>query len=140
MSPLSPARLAQLHQWSACHRLVETGGEVAAFLLAFREGCDYDSPNYRWFASRYPKFLYIDRIAVSAAHRGQGWGRALYENLFAFARETGVGAVTCEFDVDPPNPVSERFHRRFGFREVGRQRYGAANKLVALQCASSTQV
>ena len=138
MSAMSPVRLRQLHAWSSCHRVVEAGAGVVAFLLAFREGSDYDSPNYRWFAQRYSRFLYIDRIAVAAAHRGEGWGKALYQDLFAFARGSGVEQVTCEFDVDPPNPASEQFHRRFGFEEVGRQRYGAAHKLVALQCAFST--
>jgi uncharacterized protein len=133
MSPLAAARLAQLHAWSAHHLVVDDGG-VAAFLLAFREGSPYDSPNYRWFAARYPAFLYIDRVAVARAHRGRGCGRQLYEAVFGIARAAGV-PVTCEFDVEPPNPVSEQFHRRFGFTEVGRQRYGLANKLVSMQCA-----
>src|SRR5690349_14551091 len=80
MSPLALPRLEQLHAWSAYHRVVDEGG-VAAFLLAFREGSRYDSPNYRWFAERFDRFLYIDRIAVSLAHQGQGLGRALYDDL-----------------------------------------------------------
>ena len=41
--------------------------------------------------------------------------------------------MTCEFDLNPPNPASEKFHARFGFHEVGRQRVGAGNKQVSLQ-------
>ena len=77
-------------------------------------------------------------IVVAQADRGQGWGRRLYDDLFRHARQLGVGTITCEFDVEPPNPVSERFHRAFGFREVGRQRYGTANKLVSLQADITT--
>ncbi|MBI5279414.1 MAG: GNAT family N-acetyltransferase [Burkholderiales bacterium] len=134
MSPLAAARLQQLHGWAAHHLVVDDGG-VAAFLLAFREGSTYDSPNYRWFAARYPAFLYIDRVAVAAPQRGRGFGSRLYEETFALARSAGV-PVTCEFDLEPPNPVSGRFHLRFGFTEVGRQRYGAAGKLVSLQHAA----
>jgi predicted GNAT superfamily acetyltransferase len=65
--------LAHLHGQAAYHRVTEVGPSVAAVLLAFREGADYDSPNYRWFAKRYDSFLYIDRVVVSASHRRRGW-------------------------------------------------------------------
>jgi predicted GNAT superfamily acetyltransferase len=44
-----------------------------------------------------------------------------------------VTRVTCEFDIEPPNPASARFHGRFGFREVGRQNVAYAAKAVSLQ-------
>jgi len=131
LSPLDPARLQHLHRQAAYHRVAIIDGAVAAFLLVLREGADYDSPNYRWFARRYPKFFYIDRVVVSEAQRGQGFAAALYEDAFAFAREHGVGTVTCEFDVDPPNPASRRFHAQRGFREVGMNSYNG--KHVAMQ-------
>ena len=131
VSPMNLARLEQLNAWAAYHRVMETDGGVAAFLLGFREGAAYDSPNYRWFAQRYERFFYIDRVIVSEAQRGRGFAAALYEDAFAFAREHGVDTVTCEFDVDPPNPVSRKFHARFGFREVGMNSYN--NKHVAMQ-------
>ena len=132
LSPLTPGRLAALHEESAYHRVVAEGGRVAAFLLAFREGCSYDSPNYRWFAKTYDRFLYIDRIVVAKANQGQGLGRRLYEDLFAFAMQSGNLRVACEFDIDPPNPVSRRFHEGYGFREVGTQ-FGSTGKRVSLQ-------
>jgi hypothetical protein len=64
LSPLTAERLDALHRAAAYHKIIEIDGEVAAFLLAFREGAPYDSPNYLWFAERYPEFLYIDRIVV----------------------------------------------------------------------------
>lgn len=133
LSPLTPERLAQLHGESAYHRVLESDGQVQGFLLAFREGAAYDSPNYRWFAGRYPRFLYIDRIVISSACHGRGLGQRFYEDLFAFARQADAVCVTCEIDIDPPNEPSRRFHERRGFREVGRQRVAGGTKEVSLQ-------
>ncbi len=136
LSPLTPERLGQLHRDSAYHRVVATGESVRGFLLALREGCAYDSPNYQWFAARYEKFLYIDRIVISGAHQGQRIGPHLYSDLFAFARQTDAGMVACEFDVDPPNEPSRRFHARFGFQEVGGQWVASGMKRVSMQAVS----
>ncbi|RPE80222.1 GNAT family N-acetyltransferase [Vulcaniibacterium tengchongense] len=139
LSPLDAARLARLDAQAACHRVLCAGAEgqerVAAFLLAFREGADYDSPNYRWFAARYRRFLYIDRVVVATAQQGRGLGRRLYEDLFAFARAQRVPRVACEFYVVPPNEASRRFHAGFGFREVGTQWLPESRKQVSLQIA-----
>ena len=135
LSPLSPRRLAGLHAQAALHRVAEREGEVIGFLLAFREGADYDSLNYLWFAERYPQFLYVDRVVVADAARGQGVGALLYRDMFEFAAASGARLVTCEFDIDPPNPASEQFHARFGFREVGRQWVADGRKQVSLQIA-----
>ncbi|NML47199.1 GNAT family N-acetyltransferase [Ramlibacter sp. G-1-2-2] len=137
LSPLSPARLQHLHAQSALHLVAEEEGEVQAFLLAFREGADYDSVNYQWFARHDERFLYIDRVVVAEAARGRGVGRTLYEATFAFARQQRLPRVTCEFDIDPPNPVSELFHANFGFAEVGRQAVAGGTKQVSLQAAAT---
>jgi uncharacterized protein len=133
LSPMDAPRLALLHSQATYHRVVEFNGQVGAFMMAHRNGSAYDSTNFHWFAQRYLNFLYIDRITVSASLQGQGIGKLFYEDLFAFTRNTGTAFVTCEFDIDPPNPTSEKFHRAFGFKEVGTQTYGASNKRVALQ-------
>jgi predicted GNAT superfamily acetyltransferase len=132
LSPMDASRLARLHAQAAYHRVLEADSTVVAFLLAFREHADYDSPNYRWFAARYSSFLYIDRVVVSALYRGHRYGVALYDDVFRFAKQHGVATITCEFDIDPANETSRRFHSRFGFREVGTQWYG--KKCVSLQC------
>ena len=67
LSPMDAARLRHLDAQAAYHRVLLDDDTVVAFLLAFREGADYDSPNYRWFADGYPRFLYVDRVAVAAA-------------------------------------------------------------------------
>jgi predicted GNAT superfamily acetyltransferase len=136
LSPLSRTRLVLLVEQAAAHWVIEGEGSIAAFLLAFREGAAYDSINYRWFADRYPRFLYIDRVVVSSSARRLGLGTALYREAFAHARATLIPIVTCEFDVDPPNPLSASFHAKFGFREVGRQLVADGKKTVSLQAAS----
>ncbi|HUL66276.1 MAG TPA: GNAT family N-acetyltransferase [Burkholderiaceae bacterium] len=136
LSPLSRARLEALTEQAAAHWVIEAEGSVAAFLLAFREGASYESINYRWFADRYPSFLYIDRVVVSNSAQGQGLGTALYRAAFMHAQATLIPVVTCEFDVDPPNPVSASFHAKFGFREVGRQLVAGGKKTVSLHAAS----
>jgi len=133
LSPLTLARLETLHAEAAYHRVIDQDGEIAGFLLAFREGTNYDSSNYVWFTERYDQFLYVDRIVVSKDYQGRGIGNMLYDDLFEFARNIGVTRVPYEFDIDPPNDASRRFHERFGFSEVGTRSYGEVVKQVSLQ-------
>ena len=139
LSPMDETRLVQLHQRASYARVALHHSSAVAFLLAFRERAIYDSPNYVWFDQRYPSFLYIDRIVVSADHQGKRLGRALYTDLFRFATEARIPRVTCEFDIEPPNEASRRFHAEFGFREVGTQRVAYGRKQVSLQEASLSQ-
>lgn len=138
LSPLTTARLASLHEEAVYHR-VATDRDVVAFLLALREGCAYDSPNYRWFSARYERFLYVDRIVVAHSHHRRGIGEQLYADRFAFARRTGAMRVTCEIDVEPPNDASWHFHQRHGFEEAGTQRVAGGTKRVSLQVAPLVQ-
>lgn len=140
LSPLTRERLEVLHREAALHLVIETtDSKIAAFLLAFREGAGYDSVNYRWFAQRHERFLYVDRVVVAPAARGQGMASRLYEEVFRGARGDDVPCVACEFDIDPPNPISGRLHAKFGFREVGRQAVPYAPKQVAMQLAPVAQ-
>jgi len=133
LSPLTPERLDVLHAEAAYHRVVDDDGDIAGFLLAFREGASYDSINYRWFANRFERFFYVDRIVVSKVYQGKGVGNRLYDDVFAFARSPHAITIACEFDIDPPNEASNRFHQRYGFKEIGRQFTGNGGKQVSLQ-------
>lgn len=132
LSPLDAGRLAQLHAQAALHRVIEHDGRLAAFLLAFREGADYDGANYQWFAQRYARFLYVDRVVVAAAGQGSGMGRELYRDAIAQAARDAVPCIACEFDIEPPNETSRRFHGRLGFRAVGQRRLDDG-KTVSMQ-------
>jgi predicted GNAT superfamily acetyltransferase len=142
LSPLTPERLAWLHGQACYHRVIEREGDVQAFLLGFREGSGYDSVNYRWFAQRYDRFFYVDRVVVAAHAQGRGLGRELYADAFAWAAAQRLPRMTCEIDAQPPNPVSELFHDGFGFREVGRQvvTYGGGKtvSMRAVELAGAT--
>jgi predicted GNAT superfamily acetyltransferase len=90
-----------------------------AFLIAFDQDADYDSENFLWFSQRFSRFIYVDRVVTAAVARGRGHAAALYEALFAAARVAGHERITCEINADPPNPGSEAFHAKFGFKEIG---------------------
>lgn len=115
LSPLTEAGLGDLIASAAYARQADRG----AFLIAFDEGAAYESPNFLWHRERFDRFLYVDRIAVAPTHRRRGLAAKLYEDLFAFAAESGSPRVVCEVNSDPPNPASDAFHERMGFVEVG---------------------
>ena len=95
LSPLSLERITTLLAHAAYHRVVATSDGVQAFLLALREGADYDSMNYRWFSARLTAFLYIDRVVVSPSAQGRGYGKRLYEDLIAYAEQDAISPITC---------------------------------------------
>lgn len=134
-SPMDAARLRLLLGMAAYRKVATVDGEVAAFLIALRDGAPYENDNYDWFASRFPRFVYVDRIVVGARFAGRRIGSRLYEDLFAFARTSGVQTITCEYNIDPPNPASRAFHDRFGFCELGTQWVAGGTKQVSLQAA-----
>ena len=136
LSPMSREKLERMYKEAELCKVVISQGEILAFCLAFREGADYDSVNYLWFASHYPSFLYVDRVVVDLKKQTTGLGSLLYEEVFRHARETGVRIVTAEIDIAPPNPVSLKFHEKFGFKEVGRQEVAGGTKVVSLQIAN----
>ena len=86
------------------------------FLIALDERADYPNPNFEWFRARFAQFVYIDRVVVDEAHRGQGLARQLYEDLF---KTVDRSLVVCEVNIVPPNPESDAFHAGLGFSTVG---------------------
>lgn len=132
-SAMDMDQLSELHRLSCYHRLLISNERVAAFLLVIRSGMPYENDNYGWFASRYQRFLYIDRIVVAKSHAGQHFGSRLYQDLFTYAREAGLAPICCEYNIEPSNHASGRFHARFGFSEVGQQYVANGKKLVSLQ-------
>lgn len=119
-SPMDMARLGALLGWAVAAPAVVSGGRLEGFLLGFGPGADYDSPNYRWFATRLQRFAYVDRVIVAPQAQGRGLARALYD---AFAAQT-PGPLVCEVNSEPANPGSDAFHARLGFTEMGRAQLG----------------
>jgi predicted GNAT superfamily acetyltransferase len=94
-------------------------GNLDAFLIALDQDGHYDSPNFLWFRSRYPRFVYVDRIVVAPSARGLGCARRLYADLFNRAAEAVHDHIVCEVNQQPPNPASDALHAALGFTEVG---------------------
>ncbi|HAS73589.1 MAG TPA: GNAT family N-acetyltransferase [Clostridiales bacterium UBA8960] len=136
LSPLNMEKLEHLVSQSEVLEVVEVDGEVEAFILTIIEGKDYDSVNYLWFAERYERFLYIDRVVVSVKMHGKGLGGMLYKSIFEYAKQKKIPFVTAEIDINPPNPGSLRFHEKNGFSEVGKQTVADGKKIVSLQAVA----
>ena len=134
-SPMDRIRLNDLLGISCYYKIAEVDGQVAAFLLAMQHETDYRNENYQWFAARFKRFLYIDRIVVDARFAGLGIGSSLYGDLFSYARSHEISCVACEYNIQPPNIASKSFHDRFGFRELDTQWVADRTKLVSLQMA-----
>ncbi len=112
-------------------RIADVDGHVAGFLMAMREGSEYDSSNYRWFRERYPAFVYIDRIVIAKPYRGLGLGRVFYADATSYA-EVRVPVLSCEVFLEPRDDVSVLFHGTYGFQEVGQQIMSGLDKRVSL--------
>ena len=95
---------------------------ASAMLIALDPSAPSDSENFAFFRRLRARFVYVDRVIVDLAARGQGLASALYADLFAQARAAGHDFVGCEINVEPPNPASEAFHAKLDFGELGRAR------------------
>ncbi len=136
VNSLSLAKLSVLHQQSVYLGVArDAAGAVAGFLLALGENADYASENYRYFQRRYPRFLYVDRIAVSAGYQRAGVGTALYRGLLA-ACAADYPLLACEVNLRPPNPTSLAFHQRMGFKPIGEQDTEKGSKCVCMMVMS----
>lgn len=133
LSPLTNERLNSLITQSEILNVIEVDKVVEAFVLALREGKEYDSINYLWFSANYDHFLYIDRVVVSSRMHSKGLGNMLYHSVFNHVKSISAPYVAAEIDISPPNSRSLRFHEKFGFKEVGKQLISQGDKTVSLQ-------
>ncbi len=116
LSWLTPQSLSSLLGEAYWARRV---GDADAFLIGLDQDADYASPNFLWFRERFDRFAYVDRVVVAGHARGRGHARRLYEALFEQAGRDGHALVTCEVNLDPPNPASDAFHAALGFSVAG---------------------
>jgi predicted GNAT superfamily acetyltransferase len=135
LAPMDAARLAQLQARALRADVIDVDGAFAGFVITMGPGTDYDSPNYRWFATRYgTAFHYLDRIVLVDAFRRRGLASAVYDVVEADAAP--VGRLTLEVNAEPPNPASLAFHAARGYAEVGR--LGSPGKTVSLMAKRLT--
>jgi predicted GNAT superfamily acetyltransferase len=133
LSPLDSAKLARLAKEAAYFLVALSKETVAGFLLGFLPEANYDNPNFLWFKTRYDQFIYIDRVVIAEPFRGRHLATEFYADLEAEAMLRGIPRLACEINIDPPNPISLRFHETQGFLEAGRQSIDDQKKIVSLQ-------
>lgn len=136
-SPMDLERLNSLARIACYHRVAVAEDRVIAFLLAMREGVPYQNDNYSWFASRFQHFIYVDRVVVDTGFARLSIGSRMYRDLFEYAHAKGIKSITCEYNIEPPNPASRAFHRKLGFKEIAIQWVANNTKLVSLQAAET---
>lgn len=140
LSPLTKKSLKKLISQCDFTLVVEVDGSVEGFILALSENKDYESVNYQWFLKKYDEFLYIDRVVVSKKYQGQGIGNYIYKNVLQKAKKENYPYLLAEIDIEPPNPKSLNFHKKFGFKEVGRQSIYDGKKIVSLQALNLDKI
>ena len=136
---LSWADSARLRHLVAVAFFAERIGFADAFLIAFDQDANYDSPNFLWFRSRYSRFVYVDRVVTAPQARGRGLARLLYGRLIDRAIGMGHERVVCEVNSDPPNPGSEALHRSLGFFPVGDARLPTGKRVTYLELRISRE-
>ena len=114
LSPLDAERLLWLVGVSDHADVVEVDEDVVGFVVTMAPGSDYDSDNYRWFASHYGEsFYYLDRIVIAEEMRRRGLAAFVYDAMEEIAH--GFGRMALEVNVDPPNVGSLAFHEHRGY-------------------------
>ncbi|QHJ10309.1 hypothetical protein FX988_00521 [Paraglaciecola mesophila] len=120
-SAMNMADVARLHSLSAYHRVLVVEESVAGFLLVMGPNSDYINDNYVWFKHHLANYMYIDRIVLDARYQGRQLGSVLYQDLFTWSKAKGVYHVVCEYNLEPLNQPSAKFHQRLGFKQLGYQ-------------------
>ena len=131
---ISMAQMKRLHAMAVYYRVAESKeGKPVAYLIAFDPAAAYGSENFIFFREHYEKFIYIDRVVVAPEARRTGVATGLYSDLEGFAASRGFDKLTAEYNLEPPNEISARFHAAFGFSEVGKQKTEGGRYTVSLQ-------
>ena len=101
-------------------KVFKINNELIGFLIALLPGKDYNSVNYKWFHNKYDSFIYVDRIIINKSYQNQGYGTIFYDDLINSTKSKSMD-IACEINIKPYNEKSIKFHKKYGFNEVGRK-------------------
>ena len=101
-------------------KVCKINGEIIGFLNALLPSKDYKSEHYKWFNDRYESFIYVDRIILNKSYQNQGYGTVFYDDLKKSIENQPLD-IACEINTKPYNKQSIRFHKKYGFKDVGRK-------------------
>lgn len=101
---------------------------IESVIIGYIFACQYPEdpalPEYKGEAylalqdSIQAPFYYIDQVAVATTHRRQGIASILYRQVDQWAADNAFEVLTCEVNVQPPNPDSMAFHQSLGFKAL----------------------
>ncbi|MAD60675.1 MAG: hypothetical protein CMH49_04050 [Myxococcales bacterium] len=129
----SEASFTSLYEQCELALVLEVDDKIQGFCIVLSPQSDYQSPNYLYFKDRYSQFIYLDRIALSSAVQGRGYGPLLYKEIEQRLRPE---RFTLEVNIKPPNEGSLRFHLREGFKVIAEEET-RPGKIVALMLRES---
>ena len=116
-------------------KLLKYDNQFIGFMIGVLPNRLYNSINYKWFEKKYKSFIYIDRIVLSFSYQNKGFGTLFYDDLKNCFKNS-CDAMACEVNIIPKNYISMKFHKKYGFKEVGKQRTENGKKLVSMQLLS----
>jgi len=130
VSYLDLSKINHFLQISSYFKIFKIDDKSVGFLIGLKPRKDYKSENYIWINQRYDSFIYVDRIIIDINYRNRGLGFYFYNHLI----KSMVGKVEnifCEVNIKPYNDQSIKFHKKYGFEEVGNQDTEKGKKRVA---------
>ena len=101
-------------------KVCKVNGISIGFLIALLPEKDYNSEHYQWFNDKYDSFIYVDRIIFNKSYQNQGYGTVFYDDLINSIKNKSLD-IACEINTKPYNKQSIKFHKKYGFKEVGRK-------------------
>ena len=110
-------------------KVCKINGEIIGFLNALLPSKDYKSEHYKWFNDRYESFIYVDRIIFNESYQNQGYGTVFYDDLKKSIKNTSLD-IACEINIKPYNKQSINFHKKYGFKKVGRKDINSEKSVI----------
>ena len=132
LSPLDNSKLLLLLKESSFAKSIRVKQRLIGFLITIPPNSVYSSINYIWFNKKYNSFIYIDRVCISNEFQRHGLGQYFYDEVKSNFKKM-TKRMVCEVNIFPRNKISELFHMRYGFKEIGKLKSKNSLKVVSLK-------